>query len=82
MNALSASSASDLLMFAELAIVLFARGIFRFVAMVEHDGFDSCFLRAVEARRIRYVRNDDADLRIQLFPRDGVDDRLEIAATP
>lgn len=48
--------------------------------MREHDCFDARGTRAREALRIRAVRDDDGDAGLETALRDGVDERLQIAA--
>jgi hypothetical protein len=49
-------------------------------AMVDDDRRDLLRLGALEAAGGRDVRDDDADLRVELARGDGVEDRLEVRA--
>ena len=51
-------------------------------AMVDAERLDAGLPRALEPRRVRAVRDDDGNRRVEAAVANGVDERLKVAAAP
>ena len=49
-------------------------------SVIDVECFDACVTCAIEAGRIRAIRDDNGDLGVEASLANGVDDRLQVAA--